>query len=539
VSTHTTMLDRMHRALLRRLGAQHGERGVALMSVMLFMILLSGMSLVLLSVILGQIGPSYAAQKATKTVYAAQGGLQAALGILRTAAAPPDATGSVYGARNLLPCSVSGSVDGGGGDVAYTVDIGYYVADPTGQTDAWLALPANKINCSTPGGVVTQPNYAYLVSRGTGAAMAGRAATEGNRAVAAIYKFQVTRKNVPSGRILDFEKNNCIQAQALPSGLVGAGSTIKFIPVASCTNDARELWVYSPTYQLQLAKSVQDGAPMCISGPADATLDSQKATLVACAPAGAPDAARYKQLWVWTGSHTWFGENNPVTNVLATSCLSSIVDGTDKYVAVNKPCSTTKFSPTTAVGSGGASKTTNQIINFKEFGRCFDVTGESPTAGYMIVYPCKQDPASTNGANVLWNHRIFYDEPSAGSNSLVQTIKIKNIPKEKSAVSEMCLQAPDNTNAGKYVKFEACASSGVNKDRQQWTRVQDTGVYADSFVFKDFYGRCMTADDTPPLHDNNWSKVTVVACNASNAQKWNAPVSYDTATFGSFKELGE
>ena len=532
-----TALEAMHAAALKRIDAHDGERGVALMSVMLFMILLSGMSLVLLSVILAQIGPSYAAQKSTKTVYAAQGGLQAALGVLRTAAAPPDATGAVYGARNLLPCQISGSVDGGSGDITYTVDVSYYLADPTGQTDAWLALASNKLACSSPGGVTTQPNYAYLVSRGTGAANAGRSADEGNRAVAAVYKFQVTRENIPSGRILDFTKANCLQAQPLPSGLIGPGSTIRFVPAASCTNDARELWIYAPTYQLQLAKSVEDASPLCISGPALSGETTQKATLVACAPPGAADSVRYKQLWVWSGSHTWLGQTNPVTRYASNACLSSLTESSLKYLAVNTPCGTNeKFAPTPSVGSGAASKVTNQVVNFKEFGRCFDVTGESSTASYMIVYPCKQDPASTNGTYVLWNHKLYYDEPTAPATSKVQTLKIKNI---SGGTEEKCLQTPENTTAGKYVKFETCVTSaGVNKDRQTWTRVQDTGVYADSFLFKDFYGRCMTADDTPPLHDSNWSKVTVVACNAGLAQKWNAPASYDTATFGSFKELG-
>jgi len=529
-------VSRQHSDLKARVQASFadGDRGVALMSVMLFMILLSGMSLVLLSVILGQLGPAFAAQKATKTVYAAQGGLQAALGVLRTAASAPDASGKVYGALNLLPCQISGSIDGASGDVSYTVDVSYYLTDPTGQTDVWLAQAANKLPCASPGGLSTQPKFAYLTSRGTGVAMAGRSAAEGNRAVAAIYKFQVSNVNIPSGRILDFAKTNCLQAQ-LVGGVVKAGSEVRILPVANCTNPERELWIYGPTYQLQLASSVEAGTPLCISGPADVGVASQKVTLVACATAATPMGVRYKQLWSWVGSHTWAGQTNPPSKDPSSFCLSSLTEAGDKFLSVMTPCTgPERFAPSLSVGSGAAGKTTNQIVNYKEFGRCVDVTDEHDWETFMIVYPCKQDPATTNGAYVNWNHKWYYNEPTTGS-SLTQTVTIKTSNAANAATK--CLLTPDNTLTGKYVTFADCASAGAIKDRQRWTRVNDTGVYADSFLFKDFFGRCMTADSTDQ-YQSNWSKITVVACDASLGQKWNAPPTYDTATFGSFRELG-
>jgi Tfp pilus assembly protein PilX len=104
----------MSRATLR--GARD-EGGIALMSVMLFMILLTGMSLVLLSVILGQIGPAYVAQKSTNTVYAAQAGLQSALGVMRSATGPLVA-GEAFGDPHQLPCAFSGELDGSSNDVS-------------------------------------------------------------------------------------------------------------------------------------------------------------------------------------------------------------------------------------------------------------------------------------------------------------------------------------------------------------------------------------------------------------------------------------
>ena len=59
---------------------------------------------------------------------------------------------------------------------------------------------------------------------------------------------------------------------------------------------------------------------------------------------------------------------------------------------------------------------TKQIVNFKEFGRCADVTGaninNADTPGeFNIVYPCKQDPV---GAGLAWNHKWYYNSPTVG-----------------------------------------------------------------------------------------------------------------------------
>ena len=85
------------------------EGGAALLSAMIFMIIMAGLSVVLLSTVLGQTVPSVAAQRNTKTIYAAQAGMQASLAMLRSAAAAPDASGKVYGSLSQLKCSRDGA----------------------------------------------------------------------------------------------------------------------------------------------------------------------------------------------------------------------------------------------------------------------------------------------------------------------------------------------------------------------------------------------------------------------------------------------
>ena len=526
-----------------RMRGDSGERGVALMSAMLFMILLSGLSLVLLSVIVSQMGPSLAAQKGTKTVYAAQGGLQAALGVVRSAAATPTAAGTVFGAPSKLPCTFSGKLDGSTDAVSYVVNIGYYLVDPTGKNDAWLASATNKMPCATPGGLSRTPLFAYLVSEGIGTGVSGRNPDEGNRAVAAVYKFNVTNVNISGGRIYDFNRTECLEAVPTgptgtgPTGLVGptatSGDLVRFRAASGTgcsTNDVMQQWVYDSSYQIKLASTLLAGmTPLCITGPESGSLP-QNTVLRPCIASG---DARANQLWSWTGNHTWKGQRNPVgLGVNDNIFLAKSGSGSIRYVEV-RANDTSDFSPTAAVGAGGASYATRQLVNYKEFGRCADVTGGNENATYLISYPCKQDPTGT-GNFIEWNHKMTYTEaPTAAG--LVQSITMQ-VNNNASAANKRCLQTPQDTSSSKYVVVKACASTGT-PNRQSWTRINNTGDYAGSYLVVDVYGRCLTANSSD-LHDSNWSKLTMNTCNGSLEQKWNAPPMPNDATFGSFRELG-
>ena len=516
---------------------ESGERGVALMSAMLFMILLAGMSLVLLSVIVSQIGPTFAAQKSTKTVYAAQGGLQAALGVVRSAAAAPNATGAIFGAPSKLPCTFSGNLDGATDTVSYVVKIGYYLVDPTGKNDAWLASPANKLACATPGGVAVTPLFAYLVSEGTGTSALGRDADEGNRSVAAIYKFKVTNVNISGGRIYNFERNECLEAVPTTGTTIATGSLVRFRAVGSTgcsTNTARQLWIYDNSYQIKLASSVDAGAPLCITGPEGTGALPQNTVLRPCLTTAAGDA-RFNQLWSWTGSHTWKGQLNPVSAGVNNSMFisRSAADAASiRYLQV-RANDDSNFSPTAAVGAGAAQHSSNQLVNYKEFGRCADVTGGDENATFMISYPCKQDPTGT-GAYIEWNHKLYYTEATTAA-GVVQSITMQ-VGNNMSAANKRCLVAPAETDASKYPVIKPCASTGT-PNRQSWTRINNTGDYAGSYLVLDVYGRCLTANPGD-LHDSNWSKLTMNTCDGSLAQKWNAPPIFNDATFGSFREIG-
>jgi len=539
-------------SIATRLRSLREERGVALMSVMLFMILLTGMSLVLLSVILGQIGPSYLAQKSTKTVYAAQAGLQSALGVVRSAAAAPDSAGNIFGDPAKLPCTFTGNLDPLSADVGYTVTIQYFVEDPTTKVEPWLS--ANDLNCTTlpsgePGGVrntanvLTSPEYAYIVSRGSAVSAAGRAATEGNRAVAAVYKFKVRNINVPGGRIFAPSTGECMEAQPLPSSsVIGVGSAIKFVSASQCTadrgvHDTRQLWSYAATYQIKLASSTDGVTPgLCITG-----VPTANASLQTCLSG----VDRYSQLWSWTGDKTWKGQQSTISAGNANSFLSQSGAGSNLQVTTGF---VNTFAPAPAVGAGNAGKDTKQIVNYKEFGRCLDVTGARIGDPFMIAYPCKQDPSGTGnppGTGKLdWNHKWWYTETA--STLAAQQIYVYTSYDGAGngvAADRRCLETPVSPGSGKYPVFRACTRtiSQTGLAEQSWTRVYESADYGSSYLIKDNYGRCLTADATDQYADgsgNRWSKITVATCTVNENQKWNAPPNDALATFSGFRELG-
>lgn len=521
--TNQVILARLRAALGSRAAARD-ESGIALLAAILFMILMAGVSVVLVSVVLAQTVPSNIAQKSTKTIYAAQAGMQTALGIIRAAAALPDSTGHIYGDVTKLPCTLSGQVNAQADGITYSVTINYFTTDPTGNTVAWQS--SNKLICSSTTGVVGQPTYATIVSQGLAAAIPGVGSlTAGNRYISAIYKFKVSNVNVVGGRIYDYNKGYCVEAVTAT-----AGSLVRFVAAGSCTNDALELWTYDTDYKIKLSSTTAGGAAgLCITGPVNYGDATQNTMLQACKTR--IDPLRWNQLWSWTGSDSWQGQNIVIASGYSGYCLSTGYSAgtalTGKYLQVASGCNGA-FAPTSQVGAGAAGYTTHQMVNYQEFGRCADVTGEQINASYEISYPCKQDPTGT-GAFLLWNHRWFYTEPTSPATALAgQQIYVYYL---SNGASKYCLTTPTTGN-GNYPVFASCSGSAA----QNWTRVYNTGTYALSYLFLDTYGRCLAVDSTD-LYSGLYSKVTVTTCNGSGAQKWNAPPTYTDSTVASYKEV--
>ncbi len=497
------------------------EGGVALLAAILFMIVMAGISVVLVSVVLAQTVPSNIAQKSTKTIYAAQAGMQTALSIIRGAALAPDYTGHIYGDPTKLPCSLTGQVNAQTDGITYSVAINYFTSDPTGKDSTWTA--ANKLSCSATTGPSLQPTYATIIAQGIAPSIPGLASpTTGNRQISAVYKFKVSNVNVVGGRFYDSSNSYCLHATTAT-----AGSLIKFLPNAQCTTDALELWIYDTDYKIKLASTTVGGAAgLCITGPVTWGGATQNAQLQPCL--SATDPLRWNQLWSWTNSFQ--GQNVTISAGLSNYCLATgYTNGTaltGKSLLVSNGCNG-GLSPSLQMGAGAASYATHQIVNYKEFGRCADVTNEAINYSFMISYPCKQDATGT-GAALNWNHKWYYTEPTGGATSLgPQQIYVYYLDNVN---SKYCLTSPTTGN-GFYPVFALCNAS----NQQNWTRVYNTGTYLTSYLFTDYAGRCLTADSADLY--SSWSKLTVTTCTGSDAQKWNAPPTYTDSTVASYKEV--
>lgn len=508
------------------------ESGAAMVTALLAILITATMSMIALAVIMNQVMPTSYLQTSSQTIFAAEAGVQSALGQIRTAEGAPGLFGT-YGDTGLLPCTLSGPVTGSSGDLTYTVTLRYFEDNPTGMSESWLA--ANEFGC--PLGLNETPGFALITSTGYGLPVAGLDASASNRQVQAVYEFQVTNSNLPGGLIFSFDDRaqysgkSCLEAEN-PI----AGSRIRYVGVDDCgTDDDRQLWIYSKSYQLQLAvttiPSLGYPEPLCMTRPSSG--GSGGVTLEPCRT----DSTRWNQLFSWNGNLGFTGQRPDIADYASIYFMSSygtVNDPTGSYLNVGTSSAARvawgSFEPDARVGAGNASALTRQIVNYLQFGRCFDVTRQNPTSyPYLIIYPCKQDPSG--GSKLDWNHKFFYTEPpgNVGSSGPQQIYFLQN------GSTKWCLTSP-GSSGGRVGFTTACNASATN---QRWTRYANTGDYATSYTFVDAYGKCMDlgapAETTGDL--SIWATVGTATCSGGEGQKWNAPPDAVSASVGGYQEI--
>ncbi|WP_182111188.1 MULTISPECIES: RICIN domain-containing protein [unclassified Actinotalea] len=505
------------------------DEGVAMVTTLLAIMLTTMLSILLLGVLLSQSIPTTYVRAASQTVFAAEAGVNAVVGQIRGAQAITDS----YGDIKKLPCSASGPVDGAGDALRYTATVSYYVVDPTGRSESWLST--NAIPCNPGTGPVKAPGYARIVATGAGDGVAGMGGTTGDRTVSAVYEFQITNNNIPGGLIFSFDTNQSPDRYCLQADAAAANSHISYVPRASCgTDDITQLWVYSDTYQIKLASTTLPtftGGPLCITatpssgGPVKATLQKCK---------DKTDSARWSQLFSWEGGAKFTGQKDPISDGYSGYWLSSGQKGEPKdkdlHIWNQSPSNNEwgSFNPDPRVGAGAAGYGTHQIVNYLEFGRCFDVTDESVGKSFMIVYPCKQDPSG--GSRLLWNHKWYYTEPTSTVGSLgPQQIHVLD---GKNSGKKNCLVSP-GTEGGYVTLTSSCSTTAKN---QKWTRHADTGSYGTSWTFTDEWGRCASVG-TAKMPSTSWSIIVTSTCNSGLGQKWNAPPNTISASLDGYQEI--
>ncbi|MGY4642606.1 RICIN domain-containing protein [Cellulomonas sp. URHB0016] len=518
------------RAAVRRRVAGDPEGGIAMLTAILLIMVMTALSVLMLGVVTAQVRPTMFADKNGRTVFAAETGLDAALSQMRSALGAPDAiTGKIYGNPAKLPCTVQGRVGAATSTLRYVVSVTYFDENPAGKDAAWRA--AEKMNCSTTTGVGTAPSFALLSAEGLDAGVPGLATAQGDRAIETVYTFQVTNNNIAGGVIYAFGDKHCLKA----SGQT-AGSKVTYQPASACRDDdPTVLWSYATDYKIHLAVTDLGGptTAMCLTGNAG-TGGNIEVTLQKCS------SASVTQYFSWIGGAKWIGQKNdnsdynnqpsPATgfclNAGAEYSDTDLVGKTLHYSAcMGNNVTSGSWDPDPRVGAGNASKASNQIVNFLEFGRCMDVTGANIAATFEISYPCKQDPSLAK-THVEWNHKWYYNEPTGLKGALAnQTIKVNN-------GSDYCLQTPPATDNPAYPIFKTCSGAA----NQKWTRHAEESTYGDSWTFVDTHGRCISLGEKMSATEM-WSKLIVAPCNNGPEQKWNAPANDQKARLDDLREI--
>lgn len=502
------------------------EGGFAMLSVILLIMVVTALSVLMLGVVVAQVNPTVFQAKSTRTISAAEAGIDATLSQLRTATRT-DLAGNVYGDPHKLPCAVSGTVGGATVTLTYDVQIAYFSANPAGMNSAWRS--ANQAVCTPGNGMSYSPSFAVITSKGADSALAGYSSSVGNRTLETVYTFQVVNQNVAGGIMWDWGRAACLKA-----GGSTPGSSVSYVAAGSCTDGDLTLWSYKPDYTIRLASTDFTGAsaPLCLTG---------RNSTVAVQPCV---AGQTNQKFAWYDGARFFVLNSSGTTTQSSPsyCIStgsSVADpiGSTAYVGgcgYNVPWSS--FDPDPRVGAGKASAYTGQIVSFQEFGRCFDDTDTIVSRPFMILYPCKQAPGTLE--SVMWNQQWWYTE-AAGSVGSTATQQIRVYQNgNNSSSTTYCLRSP--LTAGGYVTLALCNSgvSGLN-----WVRTANTGTYSTSWTFTDSSAShlCITVGD--PSTDPNyaylsaWSTIKVAACEGGPDQKWNAPWNAQSSTLDNYKEL--
>ncbi len=391
-----------------------GDDGTAMFMVLIAMLVASALSVLILGLVLAQVTPTQFERKNSRTLTAAQAGIDAALGELRGATSVDLVSNTTYGDRAKLPCAnIEGTVGGQPGNPAYVAVVTYYPDDPSGQSDAWLA--ANKMDCNAGTGPPLAPNFALIQSAGAADGVPGLSATAGDRSLVTTYTFKLTNVNVSGGLIHNYDDGNgstkalCFDAH---SDAPSAGDRLY---LENCTpGAANQLFAYRTDLSIVLAvtQTVTPLEGMCIQAPqAGSTSTQVPAVFQPCA------SGTYSQVWSFDDSAHFQGSTpggslngwclrGQTDNVIGTPVVlvHNSVDGSqscnDGYTRRDT------WRPEPKVGAGAAGAGTQQLVNYLEFGRCFDITGQNVNASFMIAFPCKQAP---NPANVAFNQRMVYN----------------------------------------------------------------------------------------------------------------------------------
>jgi hypothetical protein len=478
---------------LRRRLDDTGSLPVALLLIMVAT-MLSGL---IASITTASIGSARYAMARPRLLDAAQSGLEVAVAHLRAAV---DASGA--GVLTALPCGpYSGTVGTGSGvgtRETYTVTITY------------KSVGGSVVPCTSGAGPAAVPRYADLVSTGADAS------TGAARTLTSRYTVGTTNSNIAGGRFRAWYTVGTIAKPCLDAGSAtpAAGAVIY---LAQCVPGSKQqIFAYTSRLQLALVSSATDAMPqgMCVDGgPLPHPSTPVVVTMQPCLSSGYA-----RQQWNQNDANNLEGTSDG-TN-LDGHCLDKQFNQVPTPVVVRPACAF-PFASDSSVGAGAAGASTQQLVNYGQFGKCLDVAEYNWQRYLFWLWQCKQAPTA---AGVSWNQK--WELPTIVPGSTGTSGYIISRPPALNG-GPACLRSTLSNATTSYVTLVQCpqgTASGVLK----WTVYGNTGVYATSYTIVDAAGNCLAPvpEGLPNSTVNNSgpdvSPAITVTCSGSTREKWNA-----------------
>jgi hypothetical protein len=502
--------------------ALRDERGSLPLAMMLTLVGTS-LSTLMVPVVITQLRNTASTVERAKALHAAQAGIDMVIGGIRASG------GSI---ANLVCMPVAepllGAI-GAGLPGRYQVSVEY-------QDAAHNAIPC----ASRLSHLLMVPSYAVITSMGTAAGPAGQTIDPRDprtRTLSATYVFRFTNANIEGGLVRFYGGAYCLDAG---SGSPGVGTIVTTQPCNP--GSSRQTFAYTKHLTMQLVSSKTAANPlgMCIDSGASPVTGALLQFQV-CGNLTVP----YHQRWNLNDSSNF--QSTTSTGGLGPLCMHAKAGNTTGAFMEVIGCggaadNTRTFAPEASVGAGAAAAP-YFLVNFKQFGRCVDVTNFDTTLGFLIVWPCKQAP---NPLSVGWNQR--FSVPLAPNETGTVTGRITTYDNTKTNKT-YCLTTYDPKGSTHFVIMKACPNPGDTAEARaavEWKVSYQEATYGTSYVIKDAHDRCLSPtnleDPKLPAGDifkgsTVVSKLTTAVCDGSKLQKWNAPANIEDPT--PLKNIGE
>jgi hypothetical protein len=433
---------------------------------------------------------------------AAQTGLEVAVAQIR---------GATLSKRINLPCGPTTGTVGTASRVKYTVTIAYKTVGGA----VW--------SCSLKAASLAPPAYADLSSTGYDPKATGQ------RTLTARYTVRsLTNPNIAGGLV---RMTNTIPAVLGKTPCFDAGSANPAagtpVQLTQCVSGSKQqTFAYNARIQLVLVSSYSDLLPngMCVDGGLLPHPNSTvTVTMQPCLT-----LAYGQQQWSVNDNNNYEGTSDGIN--LDAHCLNpNSTTSLPTTVVVKKSCSN-EWNPEAGVGAGAAGAATSQLVNYNQFGRCFDVPDYTWNNAYMWIWPCKQAPTT---AGLTWNQK--WDLPDSGTSDYminhpctpVATSTGSTCKSTPPAGNNACLKSTLTTGTASFVTLAACPT-GTASGAFKWTAYGDTGIYKTSYTIVDSAGNCLTASDYTTSagqlikYGHTVGRGITLPCDGGTLQKWNA-----------------